>query len=333
MPSFYIIDGQVARDVIEASHAQVVERVKQTYLLHERGDTLNPDSYFLRFPDKPEARIIALPAYLGGESGIAGIKWIASFPGNIAHNLPRASAVLLLNDYETGYPFSCLEASTISAARTAASAVLGAEHLNGSRKVASIAIVGAGVIARTIADFFVSQQWQVGEFIIHDHSPTYAQALVDHLHGKDQRARSVTNQDEALAAPLLVFATTAGTPHVHDVSALHPGQVVLNISLRDLSADIIEASHNIVDDVEHCLKSNTSPHLAEQKLGHRRFINGTLAQLIEGKVVLDDSRPKIFSPFGLGILDLAVGLHVHEQALALNRGLAIDNFFAGAQRW
>ena len=59
---------------------------------------------------------------LRGEPGVAGIKWIGSFPDNVARNVPRASAVLLLNDFETGYPFACLEAAQISAARTAASA-------------------------------------------------------------------------------------------------------------------------------------------------------------------------------------------------------------------
>jgi hypothetical protein len=36
--------------------------------------------------------------------------------------------------------------------------------------------------------------------------------------------------------------------------------LVLHVSLRDLAQEIVLASTNIVDDIEHCLKANTSPH-------------------------------------------------------------------------
>ncbi|MFD1052433.1 2,3-diaminopropionate biosynthesis protein SbnB, partial [Kibdelosporangium lantanae] len=116
------MSGTNVRDIIQTSRAEIFDRVRDTYLAHHRGDTINPDSYFLRFPEKPNARIIALPALLRGTPGVAGIKWISSFPDNVTRNVPRASAALLLNDFETGYPFACLEAAQISAARTAASA-------------------------------------------------------------------------------------------------------------------------------------------------------------------------------------------------------------------
>ncbi len=121
MFSFNVISGTVAREIIVQRRPEIVDVVKRAYLTHHLGRSVNPNSYFLRFSEKPSARIIALPAYLGGDYDIAGIKWIASFPENINRNIPRASAVLLLNDYQTGYPFACLEASQISAARTAAS--------------------------------------------------------------------------------------------------------------------------------------------------------------------------------------------------------------------
>jgi ornithine cyclodeaminase/alanine dehydrogenase-like protein (mu-crystallin family) len=89
---------------------------------------------------RPSARIIALPASIGGPLRVDGLKWISSFPENVAAGLPRASAVLILNHHDTGYPFACLESSIISATRTAALAAAAADWL--SRRGARPARVG-----------------------------------------------------------------------------------------------------------------------------------------------------------------------------------------------
>jgi len=142
-----IINGKTVFDIIRARRAECIDVVRDAYLAHARGQSVNPDSYFLRFPEKPDCRIIALPAYLGDGFHVAGLKWIASYPGNVQRGFPRASAVLVLNSYDTGYPFALLESSIISAARTAASAVLAAYWLNGqSRRARSLGIVGTGFI-------------------------------------------------------------------------------------------------------------------------------------------------------------------------------------------
>ena len=124
-PTFYVVPGSTVKRVIDDNKKQVFDAVEAAYRLHGSGNTLNPDSYFLRYPDRPSARIIALPAHLGGAVQKSGIKWISSFPENRASNLARASAVLILNDATTGYPLACIEASLISATRTAASAAFG----------------------------------------------------------------------------------------------------------------------------------------------------------------------------------------------------------------
>ncbi|MEU9115731.1 2,3-diaminopropionate biosynthesis protein SbnB [Streptomyces sp. NPDC048483] len=335
MFEFSVIGGRTARDIIKRSRKQIVEEVRATYLAHEDGDSVNPNSYFLRFPEKPDSRIIALPAYLGGAYNVAGIKWISSFPGNIKNKVPRASAALLLNDYETGYPFACLEASQISAARTAASAVLAAEELTGRRTAARLTIVGAGIIARNILEFFQAQEWDVDDLVIHDRIPEYGQAFADYA-GADLGYPARIEADLKTAvdgADLVVFATTAGEPYVLDPAAFAPGQIVLNISLRDIGPEIIAAAQNVLDDIGHCMTANTSPHLAEQKYGHREFIAGTLAQVIRGEVEVATDRPVIFSPFGLGVLDLAVGTHVYRTAQESGEAVEISDFFGETQRW
>ncbi|WP_406278210.1 2,3-diaminopropionate biosynthesis protein SbnB [Embleya sp. NBC_00896] len=335
MSSFHVVDGTVAQEVIAASPAKILEIVRDTYLQHSRGATVNPNSYFLRFPEQPTCRIIALPAHLGGERPVSGLKWIASFPPNIARNLPRASAVLILNDAETGYPFACLEASQISAARTAASAALAVETLAAGEYPRNVLFVGAGVIGRTVSDFLAARDLSVRECLVHDHVDAYARTFASYLcdtHGWS--ARSATDIDSALAtADLVVLATTAPAPWLSDAQTLRPDQLILNLSLRDVHPTVMIKCHNILDDLDHCLTAQTSPHLTEIEYGTRDFIDGTLADVLLGRVRIDADRTTIFSPFGLGVLDLAVGHHIYEAAKARGRTTEIPTFFAEPTRW
>src|SRR6266567_3915340 len=92
-----IINGKTVFDIVRAHRSECIQIVREAYLAHAEGQSVNPDSYFLKFPDKPDCRIIALPAYLGKNFDVAGLKWIASYPANVQRGFPRASAVLAWN--------------------------------------------------------------------------------------------------------------------------------------------------------------------------------------------------------------------------------------------
>ncbi len=337
VPPFAVISGGQVQGVLGGQEKEIVELVEATYRLHGAGDSVNPPSYFLRFPDRPTSRIIALPASIGGPTRVDGLKWISSFPGNVAAGVPRASAVLILNDHDTGYPFACLEASIISATRTAASAALAADWLSRGRpRPTRVGFVGAGLIARYIHTFLAGTGWSFDEVGVHDLStrqcggvPPVSGAVRHHRPGL-----TVYDSAEELirSSDLVVFATVAAEPHIREVSwfAHHP--VVLHVSLRDLAPQILLASTNVVDDVEHCLKADTSPHLVEQLTGNRDFLGGTLDEVMAGRVSVPADQPVVFSPFGLGVLDLAVGKYVYDKVVSSGELHVIDDFFHELRR-
>ncbi|GGX71220.1 2,3-diaminopropionate biosynthesis protein SbnB [Streptomyces anandii] len=353
VPGFAVIPGAQVQKALQGREQEITELVEATYRLHGAGQTVNPPSYFLRFPDRPSSRIIALPASVGGSVGVDGLKWISSFPDNVAAGLPRASAVLVLNDRDTGYPLACLESSIISATRTAASAALAADRLTRTRqRPTRVGFFGTGLIARYIHTFLTGTGWSFDEVGVYDVSADSAAGFCGYLrqsgadgqggadgrsgaHGRGGGGITVHDSPEELirSSDLVVFATVAGRPHVSDPALFDHAPVVLHVSLRDLAPEILLASANFVDDVEHCLKADTSPHLAERLTGGRDFLDGTLDDVLTGRVDPPADRTVVFSPFGLGVLDLAVGKYVYDAVARAGDLRVIDDFFHELRRY
>ncbi len=337
VPPFAVIPGGQVQQALQGREKQIMEVVEATYRLHGAGDSVNPPSYFLRFPDRPADRIIALPASIGGHVRVDGLKWISSFPGNVAAGIPRASAVLILNDHDTGYPFACLESSIISATRTAASAALAADRLSrGRTRPTRVGFFGVGLIARYIHTFLTGTDWSFDDIGVFDLSTEHAAGFRGYLEQTGTPGRITvydTAEDLIRSSDLVVFATVAAQPHISDVSWFDHNPLVLHVSLRDLAPEIVLASTNIVDDVEHCLKANTSPHLAEQLTGNRDFLHGTLDDVMAGRVTVPADRPVVFSPFGLGVLDLAVGKYVYDEVTRSGELHVVDDFFHELRRY
>ncbi|HXD32278.1 MAG TPA: 2,3-diaminopropionate biosynthesis protein SbnB [Pyrinomonadaceae bacterium] len=327
---FSVITGKSIRRLIVEDLSGCIDAVRDAYLAHDAGRSVNPHSVFLRSDDHPNARIIALPSHLSNPWNISGLKWIASYPDNVSKGFPRASAVLLLNSSEHGYPFACLEGSIISAARTAASAVLAASCLcDGDRRVRTLGIVGTGLIADYIYLFLVGTGWEFERVSLFDLDQRRAEKFAAKIRKPEGHQVSVVPEISDLLrnSDLVVFATVASRPHVHDRELIAHKPVILHVSLRDLHPELLLDTCNIVDDADHVLQADTSLHLAEQLTGRRDFIAGTLAQVITGRCSVDHSRPIVFSPFGLGVLDLAIGKLVYDRAVRSGQHQIIDEFF------
>ncbi|MBE1491979.1 2,3-diaminopropionate biosynthesis protein SbnB [Plantactinospora soyae] len=321
------------QEILADRELALIELVGEAYKLHDEGRTSVPHSTFLRFPDEPRNRIIGLPAYVGGPAPAAGMKWIASWPGNIHDGLPRANAAILVNDLDTGVPRALLEGSVISAKRTAASAALAARLLVRDPAPSGVTLIGCGVINLEVLRFLLAALPTLTEVTLFDSDPERAAAFARQCAALAGTVHVTLAADigRAVAAhELISVATTAAEPHL-DLGPARPGTLVLHVSLRDLPPATILASQNVVDDADHVCRERTSLHLTELQVGHRNFIDAPIGQILRGTGGFrrDPSRRVVFSPFGLGALDIALAEFVRAAAVERGLGVRVDNFLPG----
>jgi len=315
-----VVRGSEVERLLLGRESDIVRAVRAAYELHGQGQSYLPQSVFLRFPDNDRNRIIALPSYLGGEYDLAGLKWVSSFPGNVNAGLSRASAIIVLNSSSTGRPEAILEGSWINAKRTAASAALVAQQILSGRKASTIGVIGCGPINLEVIRFLhavgMGEQRVIALDVAPDRALAFSRKCSELI--PDAAIHTSTELDQVLGnADVISIATTALKPHINDISACRAGTVILHVSLRDLAPNVILKSENIVDDIEHVCRAQTSVHLAEQQVGNRDFITQTVPDLILRGYGGDGTNGVVIvSPFGLGILDIAVA--------SLTRDLAID---------
>lgn len=129
------------------------------------GQNHNSHGCMITFPDHSEfpgmpqnaddRRFMAMPAYLGGNYQMAGMKWYGSNVENKKKGLPRSILMMMLNDKDTGAPLALMSANLVSAYRTGGIPGVGAKYL--ARKDAKVAsVIGPGVMGKTSLAAFVS---------------------------------------------------------------------------------------------------------------------------------------------------------------------------------
>ena len=326
-----LLQGDEVDRLLMGQEMAILEAVQRAYQTHARHQTDMPPDGFLRFPGKERERIIAKVAYLGGDFDIAGIKWVASFPGNLEQGLERASATLILNSTETGRPLAIMESSIISARRTGAGAALAARQLCPQERVTSVALVGCGLINYETLRFLLTIYPMIETVHLYDLSPERAQQFCRKVQQHTPGVRcEVQAAFEAVlkTSPIVAMATTAVTPHIDSLAGHQDGAVILHTSLRDFSPQLILQADNIVDDVEKVCSNQTSVHLAAQQVGHHDFIRTTIGDILNGdSPQCNEAKPfTIYSPFGLGILDMAVGYVAYQLANEQQVGMTMDSF-------
>jgi len=315
---------------IEGEEKKLIEIVKNAYIEHSKGESSLPFSSFLRFPNNTKNRIIALPAYIKNSTQeIAGIKWVASFPNNIKQGIDRASASLILNDTSTGRPYCFMEASHINAHRTAASAALASQLLSRVNNT-SIALIGCGPINYHILRYVMLVNPSITTIYIYDRELSRAKKFSAICEGdfgfKPIVCSSFT--DAASNTKLISLATNAGEPWIDGSYTFSPDSLILHISLRDIKPKTILSSYNVVDDGHHVNREKTSIELSyQQRAGEGPLMNEIGKLLTDPHFAANNvKQPIIYSPFGLGVLDISVGKYLYEKAIKNGSGTLIKNF-------
>ena len=99
-------------------------------------------------PPGADGDMALMPSYRSGERAAYGVKTVCFFPGNPARGLDSHQGSVMLFSAETGELLALMNASAITAIRTAAVSGV-ATKLLAREDAGELAIIGSGVQART----------------------------------------------------------------------------------------------------------------------------------------------------------------------------------------
>ncbi len=286
------------------SPAEALEAVRAAFVAHARGEwTMQPKVYVTNYP---AGDFRAMPA-LGG--GHALLKWVTSFPGNPVRNLPTVTGVVLLSNAETGELEAVLDAASVTALRTGAAAVLGAETL-GRSDARTAAVVGAGVNGTAAAASFAAQGRAVALWDVDGERARRAAEAVG--------ASVAPSLEEALAVDLLVTVTPGHEVLLAD-GALRRGQHVSLMGAdgpgkAEIAPGELARAHLFCDDWEQAshggeLAAVVGAGLIEEADVTR--LGDVLAGTSQGR--RDDDDITVFDSTGLAIQDLAIAVTAYER--------------------
>ncbi|MGD8588258.1 MAG: 2,3-diaminopropionate biosynthesis protein SbnB [Chromatiales bacterium] len=303
--------------------------LEEMFVVHAQGRFTAPPSSFLKREECPHVadRIIGLSAYLGGRFDVEGIKWIASAHRNPSVGLPRANAVIILNDAENRQPIAIMEGALISAMRTAVVQGLAARYL-ARTDARSVGLIGAGRIGALV--LYVLDRWfpKLDSWRVFDLLPERTQAFAEHMGRLGVDIEPVSRFEEALMpADIGVVATTAAQAYVPP-ECFKEGALFMNVSLMDPTYELVELADKIVvDDWMQCTHSDrVLARMVKQGMLSRDDLHAEFGEVVEGRRPgRENAQERIFwNPFGLAIEDLAVAMTLYHRACVMGLGASID---------
>jgi ornithine cyclodeaminase len=292
-----------------------------------RGAVWQPLRFVVRPPEEPSLMGL-MPAHRSSPQPAYGLKVICIFPENPSRGLDAHQGGVLLFDGETGRLRAIIDASAVTAIRTAAVSAV-ATRLLAREETRELAILGSGVQARShleamakVRPFERARVWS--------RTAEHARALAAEAEAPFP-VEAVAGAEEALReADVVVTATSSREPIVRR-EWLAPGAHINAVgssipTARELDAATVAEASLFADARESMLNEGGDYLLAVGEAGiGPDHIRAELGEVLTGSHPGRGSADEltVFKSLGLGSEDLAAAEHVYERALETGAGTAV----------
>jgi len=268
-----------------------------------------------------------MPAYRSGERGAFGLKAITVFPENPSHGKDAHQGAVTLFSRETGELLALMNASEITAIRTAAVSAV-ATRLLAREDAQELAIIGAGVQARShltaLASVRTIRQARVSARNF-DHAQRLAEEVQTNFAFTIEPVRS--NEEAVRGADIIVTATSSlepvinkewisGGAHINAIGTHSPNS-------REIDSATMAATRIFVDRRESALNESGDYLLAAKEgVVTPESIVGEIGEILLGKISgrTSESEITLFKSLGLAIEDVACADYLYHKALGENFG-------------
>lgn len=305
---------------------ETIDVIKDAVIALNNKDYSQPIKPYLRYKN-PMNRIIAMPAYVGGNIDIAGIKWIASFPDNVYSDIPRAHSVVILYDANNGKPIAIINTALLSVIRTASVSGLIISKLDKYRSINDIriGIIGWGPIGKyhyTMCKELLGKR--ISKVFLFDQRP-----IIDKDNSIFENNMEVVvcdNWEEVFRESDIFITCTVAKPNID--KAPKKGMLMLNVSLRDYKPNFFQYVKKsiIVDDWDEVCRENTDIEVFHQQHGLKKEEVSTISDIVchKGFSKYKDDDSIMFNPMGMAIFDVGIGSYFLHKAIEKNSGTLLQ---------
>jgi ornithine cyclodeaminase len=310
--------------------AECIELMSDALGSLARGEVYQPLRTIIRPPDA-RGLLGLMSAYRHGGHGAFGMKAICVFPGNPAIGKDAHQGMVMLFSQETGEPQALMNASQITATRTAAVSAV-ATRLLARPDAERLGIIGAGVQARThLGALAIVRSIKLARVACRtrDHAVQLVREMQDKVSFPIEAVDS--NEDAVRGADLIVTATSANEPVVERdwiADGAHINAIGTHSPLsREIDSETMAAARIFADRRESVLNEAGDYLLAAQEGAVTpESIVAEVGELIiktkEGRI--SPKEITLFKSLGLAIEDVACAEYLFRKAKTENVGSWVE---------